>query len=200
MEPPAEAAMGNLCCGGDVKVEELEVEEQEAPQHATPKRPGAGAGAAAAEAAAPSRASRAAADVGTAAASEQAEYEAELRALAATPALDEERLHELVGIVDVRETLHGFIKHGRQSLDTLVASIEARGPGTAKAAHALKGAAKTVGAARLAACAEAIERAAKQEERDGGNGSAGGGCARYIPSLCAALDDLAGEICQRQWQ
>lgn len=169
--------MGNLClgCGALPK----DAAEEMRPQ----QQPGARTTTTAATAA-----------VSSPAASDDTEREAFQRRLAAMPTLDEDRLHELTGVVDVRETLHGFIKHGRQQLDALVASIEGRDPGTGRVAHALKGAAKTVGAARLAACAAAIEDEAKREGGDVG------ACGRFIPGLRAALDDLAEEVCARPWQ
>ena len=173
--------MGNLCLGGGALPKDAA--EEVRPQ----QQPGARTTTTAATAAVSSPSS-------APAASDDPEHEAFQRRLAATPTLDEDRLHELMGVVDVRETLHGFIKHGRQQLDALVASIEGRDPGTGRVAHALKGAAKTVGAARLAACAAAIEDEAKREGGDVG------ACGRFIPGLRAALDDLAEEVCARPWQ
>lgn len=167
--------MGNLCCGALLpKNDEEGFEGGGAPAAATAATP-------AAAAAAP--------------APKDDAHDTFHRRLAATPTLDEDRLQELTGVVDVRETLHGFIKHGRTQLDALAESIQGRDPGTGRVAHALKGAAKTVGAARLAACAAAIEDEAK---RDGGVDV--GACSRFVPALRAALDDLAEEVCARQWQ
>lgn len=137
-------------------------------------------------------------------------------------------------VMNLRETLLGFIKHGRVLMDEVVSCVaeekggDGKGKGkekeeeetgtttnrsstttttttttgttatttttllaatnnTAKASHALKGAAKTVGALRLATCAEAVERQAKQ----------GKPCADLLPALLEAFDDLATAISRR---
>jgi len=110
------------------------------------------------------------------------------------PTFDEERLRELSAVVDLRDTLLGFIKHGRGLMNEVAASctIEASQDSssrTAKAAHALKGAAKTIGALRLAHYAEIIEQKAKQAEA----------CGPYVRDLNAAYDDLATGVYERNW-
>ncbi|GAB5034044.1 Hypothetical protein NocV09_01700070 [Nannochloropsis oceanica] len=109
------------------------------------------------------------------------------------PTFDEERLRELSTVVDLRDTLLGFIKHGRALVEEVAASCTESAEDctsrTAKAAHALKGAAKTIGASRLAHSAEIIELRAKQGES----------CGSYVPDLSAAYEDLATGVSQRTW-
>lgn len=112
----------------------------------------------------------------------------------AVPTFDEERLRELSTVVDLRETLLGFIKHGRGLVDEVAASCaiessEDSSSRTAKAAHALKGAAKTIGASRLAHYAETIERKAKEGEA----------CRPHVADLSAAYEDLATGVPKRTW-
>ena len=112
----------------------------------------------------------------------------------AVPTFDEERLRELSIVVDLRETLLGFIKHGRGLVDEVGASCsiessEDSSSRTAKAAHALKGAAKTIGASRLAHYAEIIERKAKEGEA----------CSPHVADLSAAYEDLATGVSKRTW-
>ena len=97
-------------------------------------------------------------------------------------------------MVNLRDTLLGFIKHGRGLIEEVAASCaveasEDSSSRTAKAAHALKGAAKTIGASRLAHYAEIIERKAKQSEA----------CGPYVGDLRAAYEDLATGVSQRSW-
>ena len=103
-------------------------------------------------------------------------------------------MRELGQVVDLRETLLGFIKHGRVLLDEVAAACRENEEGirnekTAKVAHALKGAARTVGASRLASCAEQMEREAKE----------GQACTAFLPGLEAAFNDLAVGVSQRPW-
>lgn len=109
------------------------------------------------------------------------------------PTFDEGRLKELSQVVPLRETMLDFVKHGRCLLDEVADSCAAPAhkpwDRTAKGAHALKGAAKTVGAARIAHHAEIIERSAKQGEV----------CDSLLGDLEAAFEDLAEGISRRVW-
>ena len=105
------------------------------------------------------------------------------------PQFDEARLKELEDVVDLRETLHGFVKHSRvllEKLDTLMGS-NASLSDVAKAAHALKGAAKTVGATKLSACAEHIENEAKQGLK----------CSKYRQMLESSFEEMACHVSKR---
>lgn len=108
------------------------------------------------------------------------------------PVLDEERLRELRGVVKLRDTIHSFIKHGKTLIDQIQKAIELENLSTtAKAAHALKGASKTVGAMRLSKCSELIEYGAK-----GGSVET---CKYYSPWLIPCLESIAEEFFRNEY-
>lgn len=102
------------------------------------------------------------------------------------PHFDQARLRELENVVDLRETLHDFVKHSHallQKLDSLIRR-KASSVDIAKAAHALKGAAKTVGAVKLSASAEHIEKEAKE----------GKDCNKYRQMLESSFEGMACNV------
>ena len=106
--------------------------------------------------------------------------------------LDDERLRELQGVVNLRDTFHSFIKHGKMVIDDVHASInQSNLPKTAKAAHALKGACQTIGATQLSRCAELIETEAKA-----GNLEL---CKYYAQWLIPCLESIAEEFFRGQY-
>jgi len=108
------------------------------------------------------------------------------------PVLDEERLHELKGVVNLRDTFHSFIKHGKMVIDEVQQGVDQCNlTKTAKSAHALKGAARAIGAARMARCAELIETEAKADRL--------ALCKYYSQWLVPSLEAVAEEFFRGQY-
>lgn len=101
--------------------------------------------------------------------------------------LDRERLCELKGMVNVRETMHSFIKHSKALIDEVNdCLVNSNLTKTAKTAHALKGASKTIGTPRLSKCSELIEVEAKQGQLES--------CKYYAEWLTPCLEEIAEEF------